>query len=180
MTRTRLLLESLTYYARTHLAVGLGSAVGAAVLAGALLVGDSLRGSLRDRADRQLFGTEYALVGGRFFREQLAAELPGGVKTVILLQGTVAGGDRRGGPVTSLGVHDRFGLGHHTPTGNSATVADALARVLDLKPGMPIRVTVQKSSAVPRSSAFAKRDTEAATQSIALLADRILPPGHPA
>jgi ABC-type antimicrobial peptide transport system permease subunit len=180
MTRTRLLFDSLVYHGRSHLAVGLGSAVGAAVLAGALLVGDSLRGSLRDRADRQLFGTEHALVGGRFFREQLAAELPGGVKPVILLQGTVTAGDRRASRVTILGVDDRFGLGEFTPTGNSATVADALARALDPKPGTPIRVTVQKSSAVPRSSAFAKRDTEAATQSITLTADRILPPGHPA
>ena len=166
MTRTRLLLDSLTYYARSHLAVGLGAAVGAAVLAGALLVGDSLRGSLRDRADRQLYGTEHALVGGRFFREQLAAELPGGVKPVILLQGTVTAGDRRAGRVTVLGVDDRFGLGERTPADRSATVADSLARALDLQPGTPIRLTVQKASAIPRSSALAKRDTESATRSI--------------
>lgn len=180
MTRTRLLLDSLTYYARSHLAVGLGAAVGAAVLAGALLVGDSLRGSLRDRADRQLYGTEHALVGGRFFREQLAAELPGGVKPVILLTGTVTAGDRRAGRVTVLGVDDRFGLGEWTPADRSATISDPLARALDLKPGTPIRLSVQKASAIPRSSALAKRDTESATRSIALTADRILPAGHPA
>ena len=180
MTRTRLLLDSLGYYARSHLAVGLGAAVGAAVLAGALLVGDSLRGSLRDRADRQLYGTGHALVGGRFFREQLAAELPGGVKPVILLQGTVTAGDRRVGRVTVLGVDDRFGLGEWTPADRSATVAEPLARALDLQPGEPIRLTVQKSSAIPRSSALAKRDTESATQSIALTAERVLPAGHPA
>src|SRR6476469_6386449 len=128
MTRTRLLIDSLVYHGRSHLAVGLGAAVGAAVLAGALLVGDSLRGSLRDRADRQLYGTEHALVGGRFFRQQLAAEMPGGVKPVILLRGTVTAGDRRAGGVTVLGVDDRFGLGEFTPTGQSAAVADALAR----------------------------------------------------
>lgn len=180
MTRTRLLLDSLAYHGRSHLAVGLGAAVGAAVLAGALLVGDSLRGSLRDRADRQLFGTEHALVGGRFFREQLATELPGGVKPVVLLQGTVTANDRRVGRVTVLGVDERFGLGEFTPTGPSATVSAPLARALDLKPGSPLRVTVQKQSAVPRSSALAKRDVESATQSLAVTASHVLPAGHPA
>src|SRR5215210_9600410 len=114
MSLARLLLQSLLYHGRGNLAVGLGAAVGSAVLAGALLVGDSLRGSLRDRADRQLAGTEHALVGGRFFREQLAAELPGQVKPAILLRGTVRAGDRRVGRVTVLGVDDRFGLGGQT------------------------------------------------------------------
>jgi putative ABC transport system permease protein len=180
MTRTRLLLNSLTYHGRSNLAVGLGAAVGAAVLTGALLVGDSLRGSLRDRADRQLNGTAYALVGGRFFREQLADQLPGRVKPVILLQGTVFAGDRRAGHVTVLGVDDHFGLGEFTPTGRSATVGESLARALDLQASSPIRFTVQKASAVPRSSALAKRDAESAIQSIALTAGHILPAGHPA
>src|SRR5947199_4964898 len=110
MTPMRLLLRSLLYHGRANLAVGLGAAVGAAVLAGALLVGDSLRGSLRDRANRQLNGTEHALVGGRFFREQLADQLPGGVRPIILLQGTVTAGDQRAGRGTVLAVDDRFGL----------------------------------------------------------------------
>src|SRR3954462_2458509 len=111
MTRTRLLRAGLAYHARSHLAVGLGAAVGAAVLAGALLVGDSLRGSLRDRADRQLNGIAYSVVAARFFREQLASELPGGVRPLILLQGSATAGDRRVGRVTVLAVDDRFGLG---------------------------------------------------------------------
>src|SRR5262249_42383023 len=111
MTRTRLLLESIRYHGRGNLAVALGAAVGAAVLAGALLVGDSLRGSLRARTERQPNDTEHALPGGRFFREQLATELPGGVRPVILLQGTVRADGRRAGRVNVLGVDARFGLG---------------------------------------------------------------------
>ena len=41
------MLRSLIYYGRLNLAVLLGSAVAATVLCGALLVGDSMRGSLR-------------------------------------------------------------------------------------------------------------------------------------
>ena len=43
-----LVLRGLVYYWRTNLAVVLGVATAVAVLAGALLVGDSVRGSLRD------------------------------------------------------------------------------------------------------------------------------------
>lgn len=180
MTLTRLLLDSLRYHARGNLAVGLGAAVGAAVLAGALLVGDSLRGSLRDRADRQLAGTEHALVGGRFFRQNLADQLPGNVRPIILLQGSVRAGDHRVGRVTVIGVDDRFGLGHQTPRGNTATVASSLAAQLNLKPGESIQFTVQKASAIPRASALAKRDTASATRSITLTVGHILPQGHSA
>jgi hypothetical protein len=48
MSRWRLLLLNLLFHWRGNLAVLLGVVVGAAVLTGALLVGDSLRGSLRD------------------------------------------------------------------------------------------------------------------------------------
>ena len=48
MTFLRLLGRNLLYHRRGNLAVFLGIALGSAVLTGALLVGDSLRGSLRE------------------------------------------------------------------------------------------------------------------------------------
>ena len=50
MTFARFLLRSMIHHWRGNLAVTLGVGVGCAVLTGALFVGDSLRGSLRDRA----------------------------------------------------------------------------------------------------------------------------------
>ena len=47
MTLKRLRLRNLLFHWRGNLAVFLGVVVGTAVLTGALLVGDSLRGSLR-------------------------------------------------------------------------------------------------------------------------------------
>jgi putative ABC transport system permease protein len=180
MTLTRFFFDSLRYHLRGNLAVGAGAAVGAAVLAGALLVGDSLRGSLRDRADRQLGGTQYALVGGRFFREQLADQLPGHVRPAILLQGTVQAGDQRVGRVTVIGVDERFGIGELTPTATSATVSNSLAAALNVQPGDKLQLSVQKASAIPRASALAKRDTASTTQSLSLTVGHILPAGHPA
>ena len=87
-------------------------AVGCAVLTGALVVGDSLRGSLRDRALEQLGWVAESLVAGRFFREELAANLPAKkVAPAILVQGSaVTTGKvvRRAGNVTVLAVDERF------------------------------------------------------------------------
>jgi ABC-type antimicrobial peptide transport system permease subunit len=58
-----------------NFAVALGAAVGTAVLTGALLVGDSMRGSLRSLALDRLGKIDEVLAPGRFFREKLAEEL---------------------------------------------------------------------------------------------------------
>jgi hypothetical protein len=47
MTLVRLLTQSLRHHWRIHAAVALGVAAATAVLTGALLVGDSVRGSLK-------------------------------------------------------------------------------------------------------------------------------------
>src|SRR3954453_4436832 len=97
MTFTRLLLRNLLFHRRGNLAVLLGVAVGAAVLTGALLVGDSLRGSLRDRALERLWWVDRAMVGGRFVRQDLADRFgdshyqpgTGMIESGIILRGTV-------------------------------------------------------------------------------------------
>lgn len=77
MTRLRLVLRSLVHYRRAHLAVLAGMVVGAAALAGALVVGDSIRGSLRRMTLERLGAIDFAMVAPRFFREGLAADLAG-------------------------------------------------------------------------------------------------------
>src|SRR4051795_11665785 len=98
MTLTRLLRRSLWFHRRANLALLLGVAVGTAVLTGALLVGDSLRGSLRDRALRRLGGVDYALVAPRFFRDDLRNALRAddvSVHVGLMLRGSVSADDRR-------------------------------------------------------------------------------------
>ena len=56
-----LVLRSLTYYWRTNVAVVAGVATAVAVLAGALLVGDSVRGSLRDLVAERLGRTDHVV-----------------------------------------------------------------------------------------------------------------------
>ena len=72
MNSQRLILQGLKYYARIHAAVALGVAAASAVLVGAFLVGDSVRGSLRDLTLDRLGGMEYALRPMRFFQADAA------------------------------------------------------------------------------------------------------------
>src|SRR5947199_24226 len=71
----RLLWRNLTYFWRTNLAVIAGVATGVAVLAGALLVGESVRSSLRDLVLQRLGNTDYVISADRFFRDDLAGAI---------------------------------------------------------------------------------------------------------
>jgi ABC-type antimicrobial peptide transport system permease subunit len=128
MTFRRLLLENLFYHWRGNLAVLLGVVVGTAVLTGALLVGDSLRGSLRAVAEEQLGWVDLALVGKRFFREELVSKLPAErLSPAILLQVSAAreekgqASGKRARQVVLLGVDQRFWNG----SGAAAKEAEA-------------------------------------------------------
>ncbi|MGH9940541.1 MAG: hypothetical protein ACREAM_30225, partial [Blastocatellia bacterium] len=75
MNAVTLVKHNLTHYWRTNLAVILGVATAVAILAGALLVGDSVRASLRDLALARLGKTDFAVTASGFFRERLADDL---------------------------------------------------------------------------------------------------------
>src|ERR1700686_3457353 len=76
MTFWLLIRRSLRFPARAHLGWALGAAIGSAALIGALIVGDSVRGSLRQRALSRLGGVWYAMsTRDRFFRQDLSDRL---------------------------------------------------------------------------------------------------------
>jgi len=75
MSSIRLILASLAYHWRINLSVAGGVAAGTAVLTGALLVGDSMRGSLRELTLDRLGRIDEVLVTDQFFRAELADEL---------------------------------------------------------------------------------------------------------
>src|SRR5947207_15404100 len=119
MRPTLLVRRALAHYWRSHVAVVLGVATAVAVLAGALLVGDSVRGSLRDLVLQRLGRTDRAVLSTEFFRDALAMDLRGDeafgssfaeVTPVIVTQGLV--GDqatgRRASRVLVYGVDERF------------------------------------------------------------------------
>ncbi len=74
----KLVLRNLAYYRRTNAAVVFGVGVAVAVLAGALLVGESVRASLRGLFLQRLGRATHVASAPNFFREALAADLGAG------------------------------------------------------------------------------------------------------
>ena len=174
MQPRQLVLRGLTYYWRTNTAVVLGVATAVAVLAGALLVGDSVRGSLRDLVLQRLGNTDYVIVSSGFFRDRLADDLRAnqtfgsffaGVSPLVVAQGFVTeqGGGRQAGQVRVYGVDDRFwqfhGLsGVSGPTDRDALVSPALADQIGSPPGSTILVRVQRPSDIPLESLHGRKE----------------------
>src|SRR5215212_6284124 len=139
MQTTRLLKRSLAYYWQTNLVVVLGVAIAVSVLAGALLIGESVRGSLRDLSLRRLGKTDDVISAPGFFREQLATDLmqTGSTCALITLEGVVVHepSKRRAGGVKVYGVDDRFWefngvAGVKAPQSRNALISESLANEL--------------------------------------------------
>ncbi len=165
MTLWTLALRSLRFHARAHLGVLLGATVGAVVLIGALLVGDSVRGSLRDMALARLGKVEAAMAtGDRLFRAELATSLK--AAPVLALPGTAnsADGSRRANRVHVLGVDENFWkLAAKAPPfaavpPDSVVLNQALAEQLAAKPGDEVLLRVSKVSALSQDVALTTRD----------------------
>jgi ABC-type antimicrobial peptide transport system permease subunit len=75
MVQWQFIRRSLIHHWRINFAVALGVAAATAVLTGALLIGDSMRGSLKDLTLGRLGQIDELLITQHFFREQLVAEL---------------------------------------------------------------------------------------------------------
>ncbi|MCA9156769.1 MAG: ABC transporter permease [Planctomycetales bacterium] len=71
----KLAIRSLRFFAKSHLSVGLGIAAATAVIVGALVVGDSVRGSLRRLVLDRLANVEGLLHAPTFFEPRLLDEL---------------------------------------------------------------------------------------------------------
>ncbi len=156
-----LLRRSLLYYWRTNGAAALGAAVAVAVLAGALLVGDSVRATLRELVFERLGNTRQVLSSAGFFRERLAEEL-GAAIPVIALEGTV-----NAARVQVWGVDQRFWRFHGREdrglAEREALSSPALAAELGLNPGDAVLLRLEKPSAVPLESLHGRKDDSART-----------------
>jgi putative ABC transport system permease protein len=163
MTFWKLILRSLRFHFRSHLGVLLGAIIGSAALIGALVVGDSVKGSLRELALARLGGVTVALnTQDRFFRDKLADAFGNSMPTAPVMQipGTASteGGATRANRVQVLGVDSRLerlqkGVPRFEKANEPAVILNtALAEHLKAKVGDTITVRVQKPSLLSREA----------------------------
>ncbi|MBM3734404.1 MAG: FtsX-like permease family protein [Acidobacteria bacterium] len=158
-----LVLRGLTHYWRTNLAVVLGVATAAAVLAGALLTGESVRASLRALALNRIGNTHHAVRSANLFSEPLARQLGNGVP-VIALEGLVTHqqSGRRAHGVLVYGVDDRFWTFHGRSAAGlenrEAAVTQALAAELGAAAGDTLLLRAEKLTDVPAESLFGRKE----------------------
>jgi putative ABC transport system permease protein len=175
MQVSQLLKRSLAYYWQTNLVVVLGVAIAVSVLAGALLIGESVRGSLRDLSSRRLGKTDDLISSTGFFREQLAADLEqrgqfvangiGVTCPLIALDGVVVheGSKRRAGDVKVYGVDERFWkfngvAGVTTPDNRNALVSQSLASELGSNSGESLLLRIEKPAEIPLESLHGRKE----------------------
>jgi ABC-type lipoprotein release transport system permease subunit len=173
MTIATLIQRNLSHYWRTNLAVFAGVAITVAVLAGALLVGDSVRASLRDLALGRLGNTTHVIAAEEFFPQSLAERIarqgsaPATLSAVplVTLEAVVTheASSRRASAVQVFGVDQRFWDFHRVPrtkapTGREVLLSPTLARELGAQSGDSILVRVHKPSDIPVESLHGRKD----------------------
>ena len=193
LTLRDLIKRSLTHYHRSNLAVIFGVAVAAAVLVGSLLVGDSVRGSLRGLAAEQLGRVDHALVAPRFFREELPADLAAELgedspydllEPAIIMPGSLQRADAEA-PATRVNVLAvregfwRFGDGEPgaPPSGRNVVVNPKLAGELDVGQGDAVLLRLASRGNAPTDTAFGRRELQDTLKSMRLSVAGVLKPG---
>jgi ABC-type lipoprotein release transport system permease subunit len=168
MTLTKLVAASLRHHRVLHGLVIGGVAVAVAVLAGALLVGESVRASLRELALARLGATDVVISSTSFFRERLADEIRATSITttapMLAVAAAVTHEDSRrsAARVNVFGIDDRFLAFHgrqaRAPRDREAWMSEALAAELGAKTGESLLLRVAKPGDIPLGTLQGRRE----------------------
>lgn len=168
MSMTR---ASLWHYRALHALVAVGIAVAVAVLAGALLVGASVRASLRDLALQRLGSTDIAISTATAFSARLGAAMavaaPDVIRQTASLVATTGtathtGSGRTASHVQVYGVDEEFWAFHGVQPvplpARDVALSAGLARELDARDGDAIILRVSGPSEIPLGTLQGRRD----------------------
>jgi ABC-type antimicrobial peptide transport system permease subunit len=188
MDAWRFILASLRHYRRIHVAVALGVAVATAVLTGALLVGDSMRGSLRDLTLERLGRTDSVILAGHPFRAALADEVASdpefkkhfaGAEPAMLLNGTLQAGSgasaRRATGVSIVGCVQQFWTlgdgGPEAPLGaDEVALTEPIARELGVAAGDSVLVRIPVAGGSPADSILGEKSETSRSRTLKVAA----------
>ena len=177
---------SFRYFWQIHLTVALCTAVATGVLAGALIVGDSVRGSLRSLTIERLGAIQHALLADHFFQPALLKrqqKVP-----ALLLNGTIVAPQTqtRASKVNILGVTDSFFTfwEESNPPNlnkpaeqpfNAIVINETLQDELNVQVGDTLLVNMSQAADIHPESFLGERDAAKAIQSLRLIVSDIVP-----
>jgi putative ABC transport system permease protein len=186
MKLNRLIIRSLIYYWRTNLAITAGIAIAVAVLSGALLVGQSVRGSLREMLYERIGQTGTIISADHFFSEQLADSFASVDELgcpIIYIKGVAVReqSKARVHDVNVYGIDERFWKFHGVTVrealgDRAAFVGDTLAKQLGVSPGDALLVRIESQQGIPSEWLYGRRDDLGKT--LRLTCRAILPSGQ--
>ena len=178
--------KSFKYFWQIHLTVALCTAVATGVLAGALIVGDSVRGSLRSLTTERLGTIQHVLLADHFFQPDLLDRQ--NTVPAILLNGTAVAPQTqtRASKVNIFGVSESFfGFweGHPVPNlnktpnqpFNAIVINEVLQNELNVQIGDALLVNVPQVADIHPEFLFGERDASEAIQSLRLIVSAIIP-----
>lgn len=178
--------RSFKYFWQIHLTVALCTAVATGVLAGALIVGDSVRGSLRNLTTERLGTIQHALLTDHFFQPELLNRQ--NTVPAILLNGTVVAPQTqtRASKVNIIGITEGFfafwegapvlnlNKAENQPF-NAIVINETLQSELNVQIGDALLVNVSQIADLHPEFLFGERDASEAIQSIRLVVSDIIP-----
>ena len=178
--------SSFRYFWQIHLIVALCTAVATGVLAGALIVGDSVRGSLRNLTEERLGTIQHALLADRFFPPDILDRQ--NAVSAILLNGTIVAPQTqtRASKVNILGVPDNFFTfwdGSAAPrlnktseqTFNAIVINEALQNELNVQVGDTLLVNMPQVADIHPEFLLGERDASEAIRSLRLVVSEVVP-----
>ena len=177
--------NSLKHFWQIHVIVVLCTAVATGVLAGALVVGDSVRGSLLNLTTERLGTIQHALLADHFFQPALLNR-ENKVPT-ILLNGTIVvpQTQARASKVNILGVTDNFftfweagAPNLNKPEGqpfNAIVINEALEKELNVQVGDTLLVNMSQTADIHPEFLLGERDAAKAIQSLRMVISDIIP-----
>lgn len=175
MTRFRFIIKSFKYFIKQHIAVFLATLISTAVLTGALIVGDSVKYSLKQLIDKRLGNIEHALVSGdRFVSSGLSAkiskELNLTTAPILMLQGIAinSANQKRINKAQILGIEDDFwtlsNIEMPSLNDREVIISKNVSDKLNLLIGDEVLIRIQNADVIPINAPF----TTDENQSIAI------------
>ncbi len=179
MTMLRLVLDGLRFHWRMHLGAAIGTALAAAILTGALLVGDSTDYSLRQYASARLGSIHFAVESrGAFFSQDLGGALEDVIDTravpALTLRGMALPADTGSGSqvnqVSVIGTTEAFwdfdpeievGL-----DGYETALNERLAQALGVEAGDRVALRIWKPGILPRDAPLSSRAEDTSVRAL--------------